>query len=140
VTPMRGSPLLLALLLALLSKSSAAEQKAAAAPGGTAINIQGSHNIVRIDDPEVQRLLAELLKRQRSDEFLKSQVTRSQAEADALKRENEQLKRQLAEACAPPSQPAGNPTPRPWPRQRSPDWKGATHGGRRAAGRITDCP
>ena len=92
--------------LLLLSPPVFGEQKVTAGKGGVAVGIQGDHNNVSLNDPEVRRLVAEVLKKQKADDFLKGQVTRSQAEADALKKENEALKQQLA-------------LPRPMPRPRN---------------------
>lgn len=67
------------------STESGANQQAAATGGGSAVNMQGDHDAVRLDDPQVGLLLAELLKRQ-------------QAVGEGRKRDNEELQRLLARA------------------------------------------
>ncbi len=59
--------------------------------GGTAITIQGNHNTVSVEVPQVQRLFGEISKRRKGDDFLKGQITRSQSEVDALKRKLAEL-------------------------------------------------
>lgn len=95
---MRATSILLSVLLALLSIETSAQQKATATGSGTAIVIQGDHNTVRLDAPQVQRLLAELRNYRKIDDFLKNQISRSQAEADVMKRENDELKLKLEKA------------------------------------------
>ena len=99
--------------LLLLSPPVFGEQKVTAGKGGVAVGIQGDHNNVSLNDPEVRRLVAEVLKKQKADDFLKGQVTRSQAEADALKKENEALKQQLAEAVRTTVAASREPNPTP---------------------------
>jgi chromosome segregation ATPase len=101
---MRPASILLSGLLALLSTAPCAQLKATAMGGGTAITIQGNHNTVSVEVPQVQRLFGEISKRRKGDDFLKGQITRSQSEVDALKRklaerqvEADSLKRELAE-------------------------------------------
>jgi chromosome segregation ATPase len=88
---MRAASILLSVLFALLSTAPCAQLKATAMGGGTAITIQGNHNTVSVEVPQVQRLFGEISKRRKGDDFLKGQITRSQSEVDALKRKLAEL-------------------------------------------------
>ena len=90
--------------LIITSTATGFAQQKAEAKGGVAVNVQGDNNRVTVNpnDPQVLKILKELQKQADADGILKDQLRRKDAE-------NDDLKRQLAQAVAAQVQTARSP-------------------------------